>query len=152
VRQRVLERVFGLRAEVRLVQELGALEALEGPQEHLVRQPGDRVDHGERHVLADDRRHLEQPPLLRGESVDPASEDFFDRIGNRHRRRSADLLADGPGQLFDEERVALGLRHDELVQGVGRLVRAQQRPDDVQALLGGERLERHLGRVGLLDP
>src|SRR6266849_7717901 len=73
VGQGVLEGVLGLRPGARLVEKLGALETLEGPLERVFRQPRYGLDHGERHVLADDRRDLEQAPFLRCEYVAPTT-------------------------------------------------------------------------------
>ena len=66
--------------------------------------------------------------------------------------RRVRLLGDGPAQLLEEERVALGLAQDRGRQRLVRGARRQERLDDALAVAPRERLERELGRVGLVHP
>src|SRR5882672_10879292 len=58
VRERVLEGVFEIRRQSRLVNELGGLQVVQSATQRLVRQLGDRPEQREGHILADDRGRL----------------------------------------------------------------------------------------------
>ena len=85
VGERVLERVFGVRARARLVEELGALEPVERPAEPVVRRLRDQAHDRERNVLTDDRGDFEEPPVFRGEAIDATQQHLLDRVGHRER-------------------------------------------------------------------
>ncbi len=82
VRERVLERVFEVGEEARLVEELGRLEMGEPSAQLLLTLVRDRHQQGEGHILADDRGRLEQAFVFWRESVDPGGEDGLDRGRN----------------------------------------------------------------------
>ena len=46
------------------------------------------------------------------------------------------MLSSGARQLFEEERIALGLRHDELREGAGELFGAKDDLHDCETVLG----------------
>jgi hypothetical protein len=79
VSERVLERVGRVRDEGRLVQELGELEAREAIGQGVRGSPGDRREHRDRDVRADDRGDLEEVPVVRGQAVDARREDRLHR-------------------------------------------------------------------------
>src|SRR5215813_8059551 len=58
MRERVLEGVFEIREEARLVEELGGLQPPERPAQPLLGQLSDCLQEPEGHVLADDRGRL----------------------------------------------------------------------------------------------
>ena len=62
----VLEGVFEVREEARLVQELGGLEAADRAAQLVLGQRGRRLEQGERHVLPDHRRRLQERLVVRG--------------------------------------------------------------------------------------
>src|SRR6185369_17498368 len=65
MRERVRERVFEVRKQPGLVEELGRLQPVESGTEHLVRKRGDRLEERKRDILADDRGDLEEAFVLR---------------------------------------------------------------------------------------
>ena len=52
------------------------------------------------------------------------------------------LVADGPGQLLEEERIALRLVDDQPGEGITGFRDGQDRPDDGEALVRGQAAER----------
>src|SRR4030095_10877549 len=82
--------------------------------------PGHLLEQRERHLAADDRRHLEQPLVLRRDAIDPCRQDGPPRGGHLDAwgrgRESIDAalayqsagLDEGSDALLQEERVALG--------------------------------------------
>ena len=152
VRQRVLERVLGIGPRARLVQEFSALEAGECALQLAVRHVGERANHRDGHVFADDGGDLEQALVRRGEPLDARQEHLLDRVRYSDEREGAAALPDRPRQFLQEERIALGLGDDQLAEGVRDVVRAQDPTKDARAILGRERLQRDLRRIGLLGP
>ena len=104
VSQRVLERVLGIGREARLVEELCRIQARESALHVLFSGVRHGVQQREGHVLADDRRRLEQQLVLSREPLDPGRQDHL------HGRRDLDRL-DRPGQtivLSQAKYVAIG--------------------------------------------
>src|SRR5215813_13875117 len=60
VRERVLERVFEVREDARLVEELGSLEVTQSPTQVVLGRVGNGLQQREGHILANDRGGLEQ--------------------------------------------------------------------------------------------
>src|SRR5216684_4633515 len=87
VRERVLEGVFEIRKEARLVKELGGLEVAEPPSQVFLCKLGNLEQESERHVFADDRGRLEQPLVLWRQAVDAG------RQNRLHRRRHLNRLS-----------------------------------------------------------
>jgi hypothetical protein len=85
VSQGVLEGVGEVGIEPGLDEKLGGLQAIETAVERVIREVGDRPKEGERHVLADHGRRLEQTLVLGREPVDPRGEHHLDRGGNLDR-------------------------------------------------------------------
>ena len=107
LRERVLEHVDGLRGTRLLVQELEPRQLPEvrlevaRPAPHCLEEP-------ERDLPPDHRGQAQRVLHVLGEAVDARPQRLLD--GVRHRdRRGLRLLADGPAELLEEERVALGL-------------------------------------------
>ena len=95
--------------------------------------------------------HAQRVLHVLGEAVDAGPQRLLDGVRHRDRRRVG-LFADGPAQLLEEERVALRLAQDRGGQGVLRPAGAQQRLHDALAVAPRQRLERELGRIGLVHP
>jgi len=117
VGERVPEGVLGLGRGARLGEKFRGLETGAGVAEHVLPDPGHRLDDRERHVLADHRRDFEQSLVLRSETADPAEEHLLDRVRHREGPRRPTLLPHRAPELLDEERVALGLRDNEVGEG-----------------------------------
>ena len=66
----MLEAIFEIRKQSRLVDELGGLQAVEPTTKRLFRQLSDRPEQGERHALADDGGDLQQMLVFRRKPVD----------------------------------------------------------------------------------
>src|SRR5262249_30101610 len=64
MRERMLEGVFEVRKDARLVQELGGLEMAQSPTQVVLGRVGNGLQQGEGHILANDRGGLEQTLLL----------------------------------------------------------------------------------------
>jgi hypothetical protein len=162
VGQRMLEGVFGIGKEARLVQKLCRLQMREPPLHRLLRQLRHGVEQHEGHVLADDRGRLEQLLVVRREPVDPGRQDHL------HGRRDLDRL-DRPGEtkgpalpgertrlhqrpngLLQEERVA-ALDEELLKRGEPGVV-AEKSFQQLPCTLGRKRVEPHLTVEGLAPP
>jgi hypothetical protein len=63
--QRMLEGVFQLREEPRLVHKLGRLQVRKAQAQRLLRHLPDGLQHRAGHLHAEHRRRLQQPLLLR---------------------------------------------------------------------------------------
>ena len=85
VRQRVLERVFGLREELRLVDELRSLQVIESATDGFIRQLGDLLEDREGHVFAYDGGGLQETFVLRRETIDARRQHRLDRRGHLDR-------------------------------------------------------------------
>ena len=164
VRQRVLERVFQLGEEIGLVQELRRLQPRQARGHGLLGQPGNVPQQRERDIVADDRRRLQQVPLLGRQPIDPRRQHRLHRRRDLQRRgvlRHVILPAPAsqdpgldqcPHALLQEEGVALGpLDQQARERGQARVIAEQ----DVQQLVGTgrrQRIESQLRVVALLPP
>ena len=75
VREGVLERVFEVGEQARLVEELRTLQVREGAAQLRLGELGDGLQQGEGYILADDRRCVEELLLHEWQSVDPGRQD-----------------------------------------------------------------------------
>src|SRR5499427_9893907 len=64
VRERMLEGVFEVREDARLVEELGSLEMTQSPTQVVLGRVGNGPQQREGHILANDRGGLEQTLVL----------------------------------------------------------------------------------------
>src|SRR5499433_2487019 len=120
VRQRVLEGVFEVREEARLVEELGGLKMTQSPAQVVLGRVGNGLQQREGHILPDDRGGLEQTLLLGRQAIDAGGEDGLRRRRDLPRLRSLGYsvcptlpdeylrLDERPHTFFEEERVPLG--------------------------------------------
>jgi hypothetical protein len=128
MRERVLEGVFELWKEARLVHELRGLEIGKAGANFVRRQAGNCFEKIEGYVLADDRGDLQQKLLVRGQSIDTSRQyhlhrgwdlNHLERLGQPIRTLFADetvSLGEGPDALFQEERIALGAVDQKLLE------------------------------------
>ena len=106
----------------------------------------------ERELPAEHRRRLEDAAAVVGQPLDAAREHLLERVRDPERAGASVLLAHGERELLEEQGVPLGLGHDDRGERRRRLGGLEHGPDDARAVGDGQRLERDLGRVGLLDP
>ena len=125
----MLEGVLGMRPDVRLVQKLGGLQALEPPMDRVILGLRHDAQQRDGHVLADDRRGLEQQLVLGREPLDPGREDHL------HGGRDLDRL-DRPGQTIGSalsgKRLRLHQRPDALLDEEGVPASDQQSLEGLQ--------------------
>ena len=72
--ERVLESIFELRKQARLVEELRCLKSSEAEAKFFVRLISDDLEKRERNILPDNGSRLEKPLLFRRKSVNPSSQ------------------------------------------------------------------------------
>src|SRR5262245_22904326 len=85
VREGMLERELDVWEQLRLVHELGGLEPRESVSKAAVVEVGDRLEEGERHVLADHGGGLEQALVVGRQPIDTRGEDGPDGCRNLDR-------------------------------------------------------------------
>jgi hypothetical protein len=149
--QRVLEHVDRLLRAGLLVQELKARE-LEQMRREGACLVEDGLEHAHRECAAQYRGGLKQPLRNLRQPVDAGHQDPVDGVGDRDATGRARHLLDDPGQLLEEKWIALGFVEDD--PGSRARIRhvGEQRAQDRKALVGGQRPERELGRVGAVHP
>ncbi len=110
---------------VRLVEDPGPQRGIEDLDQRVLAEPGDRGEHVEGELAADDRRELQHRLRGPGQPRDAAAHDV--PHAGRHLADRG-VLAVGlqqPGDLADEERVALGAPGDRVDGLVGERAGAQ---------------------------
>ena len=162
MRQRVLERVFGLREELRLVDELRSLQVIESATDGFIRQLGDLLEDREGHVFAYDGGGLQETFVLRRETIDARRQHRLDRRGHLDREDRVRQpipsalpyqqlrLHQGPNGLFQEERVPAV--DEELLERCNGKIRAEERVQQLTRAVHGERVQPHLRVVRLIAP
>src|SRR5882724_9072630 len=164
VRERVLEGVFEVGKEARLVEELGGLEAGQTTPEVGFILLGDRLKQRERHVMADDGGRLEQTLLLDGQPVDARGQnrvdagrdlDGLDGLDEAIRAGLADerlRLHKGSDALLEEERVPFRPFDQYVFELVERGIGAEQNMEKLLRTSRRQRLHASLGVVRLVAP
>jgi hypothetical protein len=116
----MLEGVLEIGEDARLVEELGRLQLTQPATDRLFLLVRHYHEEGQREVLPDDRGNLEEPPLLRRQTVDARGQDGLHRVGHVDRRQVARQLVlppvtrqrtrldQRPDALLDEERITVG--------------------------------------------
>ena len=162
--QGVLERVLALGKQGGLIEELRRLQALQAALQLLAGKGLDRLEQGERNVLADHRGGLKQGLVVRRKPVDARGEDGldgrrdldgvhrpFEAIGSALAREGSGL-DQRPHALLQEERVSLRAPDEEPADL--RHPRAATE-EALQQLAGGprrQRVEPDLLVVGFASP
>jgi hypothetical protein len=113
VRQGVLEGVLDIGEQPGLGDEFRRLEMSQPLRQITFGQPGDRAELGQRHVLSDDRRRLEQALLSRRQAVDPRGENGLNRLGQLDDLNG---LHEAIGTALAREHARLGQRAYALLE------------------------------------
>jgi hypothetical protein len=164
VGQGVLEGVFEVRKEARLVQELSSLEVRESLAQAVFGYVRDGLHEREGHVLPNDGGRLEEALVLGGEPIDAGCEDRLCRRRDLQRLRLSRHpvgpslpdehlgLHEGLHGLFQEEGVALGPRDQHPLERSNGSVLAQQGIQQRVGAGGLQRVDPQLEVVGLPAP
>ena len=164
VSERVLERVLEFGKDARFVEEFGPPESCQRLTELLIGHVGDGPQEGNRHVLAHDRRRLEQPLVLGQEPIDARREDglhgrwHLDRVDVLPQPVSPPLpeqdfrLHDRPHTLLEEERIPFRPLEEQLLERRETWVGPEQVDEQVARALRRERIHPQLPVVGLALP
>src|SRR5262247_4004201 len=113
VRERMLEGVFKVREDARLVEELGRLEVTQSPTQVVLGRVGNGLQQREGHILPNDRGGLEQTLLLGRQAIDAGSEDGLRRRRDLPRLRGLGYLV---RPTLPDEHLGLDKRADALLQ------------------------------------
>src|SRR5207249_9083376 len=136
----------------------------ESVPERVVVEVDDRLEKGQWHVLARDRRGLEQALVLGRKSVDARGENRLDAGGHRNRlgafhqpvrtARAGEQagLDERADTLFEEQRVALRSLNQARFERLDARVRTEQLTEEVLRALGREWVDAELSIVGLVAP
>ena len=160
----MLEGVFVLGEQARLIQELRRLEVRQAAVQRRLGQVGNGLQQGQGHLGANDGGGLQQPLLLGWQAVDTCRQhglhggrhlDALRGAGQTIRPRLAHQhpgLHQGAHALFQEEGVALGARDQQRLERCQAGVVAQQRLQELVGTRRGQRVEPQLRVVGLAAP
>src|SRR5499425_1594803 len=148
----MLEGVFEVRENARLVEEFGSLEMTQSPTQVVLGRVGNGLEQREGHILANDRGGLEQTFVLGRQAIDAGGKD-----GLRRRRDLPRLwgLGQPVGSTLPNEHLRLNERADALLQEERvPLGAANQGPPErlegrILAEQGSEQLLGTLGQQGI---
>ena len=130
--QRVLEGVLDIRQEPDLAQEFRGLEAFDRSVQFILGDLGNSLQQAKRHVLPEHRCRLQERLIRGAKPVYAGGDHGLDRRGDLDGRQGAGQLVGAaftgegsrlhksPHALFQEERVALGLRDEHPCQRLER--------------------------------
>src|SRR5713101_3106501 len=146
-----------------LVNELGGLQTGKQAVEFIVGFSRYRSNQSERELLADYRQRLQQVLLLGWQPIDTRGQHRLNRRWDLNRierfgeldRAVANqraLLEQRLHDLFDEERIALGLLENQAFERREFAPVVEQRVQHFLAGLGAERIEPQLRVVGFVAP
>ena len=164
VREGVLECVFEIGEKSGLVQELGGLEPAEALAQGFLALVCDRLEEGERDVLADHGGRLKKPLVLRGEAIDSGSQNGLSRCRDLHAlggllqpvrpplAGEALRLDKRSHALFEEEGVPLCPLDEQPFERPQRRSGAEQRRQHLLGALGRQRIDAQLAIVRLAPP
>ena len=153
----VLERVFDVGEEPRLVEELRGLEGRQTLPEGVLGGLRDGLEKGDGHVLPDDRGHLEKAPCLGRQLVDACGQDRFDRGRHLDRLDRSSQVTRPPlapqdvgihqrlHGLLQEERIPLRPLDEERREPARARVLAEEPPEE---LTGTARVAAGRGGAG----
>src|SRR5208282_1996548 len=160
----VLECVFQVRKELGRVEELGSLEIVEQTAKPFLRQLTNRLQQGERDVMSNHRRLLQQAFLGGGQGIDTGGEHrpYCGRdLDAREWPRKAVVAAHAlqhtgidqrSHNLFDEERIPAGALHHETLRDRQTGVGAQQSLKEIHKILTREGIQTYLVVIRLVPP
>ena len=100
-----------------------------------------RTQQAEREFAPDHGSDLQQALGHLRQPVDARHDDAVDGLRDHHSRAVIADLAGVQGELFEEQRVAVGPGDDLLSQRVVETFLLQHGADDVQAVVPGQRLQ-----------
>src|SRR5215813_4810440 len=164
VRERMLEGVFEVREDARLVQELGGLEMAQRPTQVVLGRVGNGLQEREGHILANDRGGLEQTLVLGRQAIDAGGEDGLRRRRDLPRLRGLgdpvrptlpdeDLGLDKrPDTFFQEKRIPLGATNQGPPERLEGRILAEQGRQQLLGTLGRQGIDAELEVVGLAAP
>ena len=144
--QRVLEGVFQLGKEARLVEELGRLQEGESPPQVRLGHVGDGLEKRKRHLRPDHRRGLEQPLFVRWQPIDTGRQHGLHRDRHLDRRERLDLSI---GPALADQHLRLDQRADALLEeeGIPRRALDQEPAQRLQAGIVAQERVQQLGRA-----
>src|SRR5262245_37547240 len=160
----MLEGVFQVREDARLVQELGGLEMTQGSTQVVLGRVGNGLQQREGHILANDRGGLEQTLLLGRQAIDAGGEDGLRRRRDLPRLRGLGYpvgptlpdehlgLDERPHTFFEEERVPLGATNQCPPERFEGRILAEQGRQQLLGTLRRQGIDPELEVVGLAPP
>src|SRR5262249_14697019 len=160
----VLEGVLQVRKELRRVEKLSSLQIVEQTAKFVLCQPTNCMQEGERGVVSNYRRLMQQTLLGGGQRIDTRGEHRLHcgrDLGARERPRKAVAAArafehTGIDQhahdLFNKERIPTGALHQEALQARQTRVRAQQGLKELRKALTGKRVQMQLAGIRPAPP
>jgi len=164
VRERMLEGVFEVREDARLVQELGGLKMTQSPTKVVLGRIGDYLQQREGHILPNDRGGLEKTLVLGRQAIDAGGEDGLRRRRDLPRLRGLGYpvrptrpdehlrLDERPHTFFQEERVPLGATNQGPPERLEGRILAEQGRQQLLGTLGRQGIDAQLEVVGLAPP
>src|SRR5215469_15804933 len=164
VREGVLEGVFEVREDARLVQELGGLKTTQRPTQVVLGRVGNGLQQREGHILANDRGGLEQTLVLGRQAIDAGGEDRLRRRRDLPRVRGLGQpvgptlpdehlgLDERPHTFFQEEWVPLGAANQGPPERLEGRILAEQGRQQLLCTLGWQGIDAQLKVVGLAPP
>jgi hypothetical protein len=164
VGQRVLERVFQVRKETRLVEELGGLQMGEPPTQVFLGSLGNGEEEGEWHVFSHDRGGLEQLLVPRIQPVDTGGQDglYCRRNVDRVERPGESILPalsyqdvgfqERSHAFLKEQWISPGPGEEKRLERLKRGIRPEQRQEQLVAALARKCVQTELRVIGLATP
>src|SRR5262249_34109575 len=164
VRQRVLEAVFELREETRLIEEFSGLETPETATQIALLLPKESLEQRHRDVFADDGARLQHAPLVRRQAIDAPGEQHLHRWRDLNRRNvcrqavgsgisgESSGLHERSNAFLEEERVAFGAIDQQALERREHCAVTQERLEQLVGVLRTQRVDPELTVVRLADP
>ncbi len=111
-----------------------------------------RPQQAKREFTTDHRGVLQQLLGCRRQPIDARHDNAVNGLGDHQIRAMIADFAGVQSELFEKQRVAVGLGDDLLGQRIGETVLSQHGADDVKAVVPGQRLQLDLGWLRFVDP
>ena len=155
----VLEGVLVLGEEARLIEELGRLEVRETVMQRRLGPLGHGLQQRHGDFGADDGGGLQELFLLQRQAVDAGRQHGLHGRGELQGGEAHPALAlqralfhQRLSDFLKEEGIALRLGEDRLGQRGRDSLRREDRPHDLDTVLGRERRQGELGGIGFIEP